>query len=204
VEIQMKPREAQAFLVRHTGYTAGEIDQRMRPLRNRKLIASGPRGLGALELEPLEAALMLLSLVSRRGADAGPIMARAMDLEAVTPPDAGKWPLADVGPLAPILAAALTGRALIFDRIEILCDGSMAWVDFSLPNYKRRVLFTDDAKVSEWVAEFPDAYDAQGAMALEHRMVITGDLVKQFALELVDEPSVGYVGAEVGATYAAG
>ncbi len=193
----MKPRGAQAFLVRHTGYSEGEIDQRMRPLRERKLIASGPRGLGALDLQPLEAALMVLSLVSRRSADAGFVTARAMDLKAVIPPDVANTPLAEVGPLASVLAAGLTGRATIFDRMEILCDGSMAWVDFSLDGHKRRVLFTDDPNVTEWVAEFPDTYDAQGATALSHRMVVTGDLVAQFALSLNDKDTAGDAAVKV-------
>lgn len=195
---EMKAREFHALLANLTGATLGEIDQRTRYLRDHDLIATGPRGLGAPDLKPIEAALMLLSLVSRRAADAGPIMARAMDLTAIVPPDLREWPLEDTTALATVLMAGLSRAETMFDRIEIMADGSMAWVDFALSDFRRRVLFTDEERVRSWVAEFPDTYDSQGVTVLGHRLVITGAVVAQIALELADDGEAGYALAKAG------
>lgn len=194
----MKARELHALLANISGSTLGEIDQRTRYLRDHELIATGPRGVGAPDLKPLEAALMLLSLASRRAADAGPVMARAMNLTLVVPPELSEWPLGETKALAPVIAAGLSKAEPVFDRVEVLADGSMAWVDFALSDFRRRVLFTDDDRVRNWIAEFPDTYDAQGITVLGHRLVISGAIVAQIALELADDRAGGYALAKAG------
>lgn len=74
----MRSRQLQELLARELGRPLGEIDKRCRGLRSDGLIESGPRGLGAPDLSPEDAALHLLSMVSRRATDALDVARKAM------------------------------------------------------------------------------------------------------------------------------
>ncbi|RUW81498.1 hypothetical protein [Mesorhizobium sp. M2A.F.Ca.ET.067.02.1.1] len=66
----MRSRELQQFLASITGRPLSEIDQRCRPLREELKIATGPRGQSAPHMTIGEGLFHILSLVSRRPADA--------------------------------------------------------------------------------------------------------------------------------------
>jgi len=188
----MRARELQATLAARTEYAAGEIDQRTRHLYQMSLIRSGPRGVHAPHMEPLEAALILLCLVARRPTEAGQVMARAMDLAPVLPPNVTAWPFDTLRSLTEFLMLPLSGHGGIVNRIEVLCDGSMAWVEFTQAGLNLRVLFTDRTDIVARLSGGASVYDETGAMYAGHRLVLTGALLDQLALELAHD-ATGYV-----------
>ena len=185
----MITRELELMLANFSGYQRGEIEQRIRPLRDRNLIPSGPRGVNAPDLEPLHAALVLLTMVARRATDAGAVAMRAMDLKSVSRDGCA---LQGGTSLLPVISTALAGAIGYVERVEILCDGSLAWVTINEDGTAKRVLFTDDAKMRRRISSNPDVYDRQGAMFCGHRLVLTEAILEQVALDLVDDTPAGY------------
>lgn len=185
----MITRELERILTFHSRYQPGEIDTRTRPLREHNLIPSGPRGVNAPDLEPLHAALVVLTMVSRRAADSGAVVMRAMDLKMV--PRAG-CNLDKPTTLAVMLAAGISAGSSLLKRMEITCDGEMAWATIIVDDAPVTLLFTDDPKVQEWVQCYPETYDAQGASYCGHRFVINGALIDQIKLEMEDDAPAGY------------
>lgn len=180
----MIARELEAKLALYSGYQPGEIDQRFRSLRERDLIPYGPRGRHAPHLTPLHAALCLLTMVSRRAADAGPVMLRAMELPQVPNPldmDLG------MKQLAPAVMFALTPEgSQIVHRIEITTAGDMAWVEFVVEGQCQRVLFTDVPEVHQGVADgLP--YDNQGGAFCGHKLVLESAFLQQIAMALAED-----------------
>ena len=181
----MNLRSLEKILASRTGYSASEIDQRMRPLRELGMVPHGPRGPAAPHIEHIHAAIALLSLAARRATDVGPVVAKAIKMKAV--PRAGLLPFdQDEIALVTAIASTLAG-ATIVERVEILPDASLAWVTFGGDGLTQRVLFTADKKTSDWVEEFPDTYDAQGEAYCGHRLVLTRAFLEQLALELADD-----------------
>jgi hypothetical protein len=176
----MIARDLERLLTFHSGYQAGEVDQRTRPLRGHNLIPHGPRGVNALDLEPLHAALMVLTMVSRRAADAGEVAMRAMDLELV--PRRG-FPL-DATALAVHLAAGIVAGSGLLRRMDIACDGSIAWAEIVVKGKAHRVFFTDDPKVKRAVADDPSTYEATGGTYAGHWFILTGAVLDQITLKM--------------------
>lgn len=184
-------RELEAMLTLHSGYQPGEIDQRMRPLREHNLVPHGPRGRGAFHIEPLHACLGLLTMVSRRATDAGAVAMRAMDLKLV--PRAGVDIAANT--TLPVLLAAGIQAGGIIKRIEIFCDGSMAWATMAIGKKTATVLLTDDRKVAAFVKAHPETYDAQGRHYCGHRMAFAGEFLDVIRLAMTEEDAgAGYAG----------
>ena len=180
----MNMRGFEAFCARHSGYGPSEIDQRVRPLRELRLVPFGPRGPAAPHLEAMHGAFAVLSMVARRASDVKEVVQRAMKLQSVARD--GWRPLDhDVG-LVAMIALALTDRNVV-DRIEVFCDGSLAWVTLFLDGERRKVLFTDDEKIRDYVTAYPETYDATGAHYMGHRFVMTGALADALALELLGD-----------------
>ena len=148
----MITRKLEKLLVLLSGYQPGEVDQRIRPLRERDLIPSGPRGLNAPDLEPLHAALVLLTMVARRATDAGKTAMRAMDLKAVP---RGDCAVTAETALLPVIAAGLVAGSAFLQRVEIFCDGSLAWISIRENGEVKSVLFSNDQNIAKFVADFP-------------------------------------------------
>lgn len=190
----MRAGELQRFLTEMSGYQPGEIDQRIRPLRGHDLIPHGPRGFGAPELEPDHVAMCLLSMVSRRASDAGPVAIRAAALGMV-----GREGTASFGPpgtaLRIFLASGLGSGSSSLRRVEVRSDGGLAWLEACADNgVWHRLLFTDNSEMVRHVARFPEAYDAQGGSHCGHWLILRGALFDQLILEMAsnDESDSGW------------
>lgn len=191
----MIARDLEALLASHSGYQRGEIDQRVRPLRDHNLIPYGPRGPNAPAMEPLHAALIVLTMVSRRAASSGEIAMRAMDLQLVPRP---AFSLDGSQRLAAVLATGLSIGSSFLHRVEISSDGSLAWVTVVEKRKPVTFLFCDDAKMIQWVAEHPDTYEAQGGSLCNHRFVMSAAVIDQIKIGLdVGEDSAGYASRKV-------
>lgn len=171
-------REIEAFLAERSGYQPGEIDQRIRQLRH-SLIPSGPRGLNAPHLEPLHVAICLLAMVSRRATDAAKVAMRAMELKSVPRPGIGIAELALA--LAPALAAGVIRGSDMIRRVEITCDGTMAWVTLADGG---TLFFCDDKKLTKAIEKDPSKYEAAGSHYCGHRFVLTGAIFDQLRAEM--------------------
>lgn len=188
----MNMRKLEFLLSGFSGFTHSEVDQRFRPLRDLDLVPHGPRGPFAPKVEPVHAALAVLTLVSRRASETEATIRRLLELRAVPRAEGGIDGATDE--LVPMVMLALSPAASeAVERIEILCDGSMAWVDFRLNGKRQRILYAEP-QVAEWVSQFPDTYDAQGATHCGHRFVMTGALGAQIGLEVADEQPADYAG----------
>lgn len=187
----MIARDLEELLTRHSGYQRGEIDQRVRPLREHNLIPYGPRGPNAPAMLSLHAALIVLTMVSRRAASSGEIAVRAMDLQLVPRPGMA---LAGDHRLASIIAVGFQEGSGFLRRIEISCDGSLAWATVVDDGEPVTFLFCDDKKMTDWVAENPDTYDAQGGSLCNHRFVMSAAVIDQIkvGLEKNDSSSTAY------------
>jgi hypothetical protein len=182
------------MLIRFSGYQPAEIDQRTRPLREKNLIPQGARGVHAPSIEPLHAALMVLAMVSRRATDAGAVLARAMDLKSVPRPS-GQFPQQS---LATVLAGGFVMGGDFLKRLEVSCDGAIAWATCTVNGDTSRILFCEDDVVA-FVEKFPDTYDAQGEGGCGHRFVIGRGLIDQIALDLREDVAAGYAAEKVSA-----
>lgn len=176
----MKARQFESLLVTLSGLSAGELNQRTRPLWERNLIPYGPRGLGAPEIEPLHAALMILTMVSKRATDSGSVMARAMDLKAVERPGAE---IMRGHALATLLASAMVKGSSLLQRLEVSVDGAMAWATCQIDARVVRVLFCEP-DIAKFVKRYPNTYDAQGSSLCAHWLVIGPGFIDQAMIEL--------------------
>jgi hypothetical protein len=176
----MNTRDLERLLVRYSGYQPGEIDQRTRPLREHSLIPSGPRGVNAPDLEPLHAALVVLTMVSRRANEGGSTAMRAMNLKLA--PRAGCR--LDSMDLATMLAGGLTMGSAFLQRLEIACDGSMAWATIIEGRKTFRIFFTDEIRVARALKDDPSIYDATGGTYAGHWFIITGAIIDQILIEM--------------------
>ena len=190
----MIARDLEQLLTMHSGYQPGEIDQRLRPLRDHNLIPYGPRGPNAPQMQPLHAALIVLTMVSRRAAAAGEIARRAMDLQLV--PRKGVA-LDGSHRFAAFLATGLKVGSSWMQRIEVSCDGSLAWATVVDKRKRVTLLFCDDKKMMEWVAENPETYDAQGGSLCNHRFVMSAAVIDAIMLNLTEEQPAVYAKKKV-------
>lgn len=89
--------------------------------------------------------------------------------------------------LAPMIAAGIAKEGLI-KRVEITCDGAMAWITSAAEDGTiSTVLFTDDKKIAKQIASSPDTYDSQGCHYAGHRLVLTGAMLDQIRLEMSED-----------------
>lgn len=183
----MIARELEKLLTFHSGYQPGEVDQRVRPMRANGLIPFGPRASYAPHLEPLHIALVVLAMVSRRAADSGKIAMRAMDLQMVPREGCALEPK----PLAVMLAAAVSYAGTLIERIEISCDGSMAWATVLLEGASHRILFMDNYKATRAIAADSSKYDAFGLSYSGHWFILTGAVIDQIKAAMT-ERDAGY------------
>jgi hypothetical protein len=115
---------------------------------------------------------------------------RAMDLEMVPRQRCGL-----TGALAPVIAAGIVTGSVWLKRVEIACDGSMAWATIADNKQTWRLLFVDDKKARRSIEADPAIYDAYGATYAGHWFILTGAVIDQIKLGMTDTPA-GY--AEVG------
>jgi hypothetical protein len=191
----MNTRDLERILVRYSGYQPGEIDQRTRPLRDHSLIPSGPRGVNAPDLEPLHAALVVLTMVSRRATEAGATAMRAMELKPAPRPGCRL----DALNLAVTLAMGLTKGSAFLRRLEIACDGSMAWATIAHGRKVFRLFFTDDDRVLQALEDDPSVYDATGGTYAGHWFIINGAIIDQILIAIGDNDRAGYARPKVSA-----
>lgn len=183
----MKAREFQMFLSTTTGATLGEVDQRTRFLREAGLIKSGARGSGAPDINAVEAACMILAMISRRASDAAQVFHRANMLPAV-PRKISDRLFLDGATLGAVTASAISSpvnwnEGLTIDRIEIEESGEFAWVRMGTMS----ILFTDDEKVRDWITEFPDTYDKTCSSLARRCFVVGGALLEHVALKVTEQ-----------------
>src|SRR5262245_9743467 len=163
----MTARELEALLRLLSHYTESEIDQRTRPLRDWNLIPHGPRGANAPHLEPHHAALVLLTMVSRRAVDAGETAVRASKLK-LAPHRAINLP--HETRLLSVLAKAISaGQPHIKRRFEALVDGSAAW--YGQSGEVTTALFLQ-ARVIKAATKKAQLYESTGASLCNHRFVL--------------------------------
>lgn len=195
----MRVRELEMMLAKTLNYPAGQIDQRMRPLREGGILPMGGHGLHAPNIEPIHAALMLLQLVSLRASDAGPIGHAAMNLELVPVPGAPNA-FFDVDDsqrvtLGAALALLIMHPDLEWQQVEVACDGGRAWLTITWREELIKLVFAKDpASVSSVVGGKIERYRNQGAADIGHRFVMGAGQVKQIGLKVrgsasVDAPS---------------
>ncbi|MCI5078241.1 hypothetical protein [Oricola sp.] len=190
-ESDMRAREFHQVLSMATGATLGEVDQRTRFLREIGVLQTGPRGHGAPNITPLEAACMLMVMVSRRAADSETVFVRANSLEAISR-KAGGRDFLNGAKLGGVLASIISTPdnwtdGLAVDRVEVEENGEFAWLRMSGLD----ILFTSNTAVRDWVTQNPDAYSRQFDSSARRCFVIGGGLLHQIALELSerDEPA---------------
>jgi len=177
----MTARELEALLRLLSHYTESEIDQRTRPLRDRNLIPHGPRGANAPHLEPHHAALVLLTMVSRRAVDAGKTAVRSAKLR-LAPHRAINLP--QETELLSVLAKAFSAdQPHIKRRFEALVDGSAAWVSYDQSGALATALFLE-ARAIKAATKKAHLYESTGASLCNHRFVLGegafADLIGEF------------------------
>lgn len=183
----MRARELEFKLAKLLDCPAGQIDQRMRPLRELGIIPVGGHGLNAPDIRPEHAACMLLQLVSLRTVEASRIGMQAMNLEYVPVPGVADafFGYRDQNrlTLGAALAFLITDPTQAWHRVEIACDGSRAWLMISHHGQPLELLFDGDA---EFAAKCIDGeltrYRNQGTAFFGHRLVMGAGQVKQVAL----------------------
>jgi hypothetical protein len=202
----IKARELQAFMAHRSNRTSGEVDQRMRPLREAGVISSGPRGDNALPLTPQEAAYGLASMISRRAADALAVALTFMrDCKYLEHPRHGEIISVDGfvdGIGAGVVLALLLAEPATFDvhAFEISEDGRRAWLTLRVADRLEVLFFCDDAAaIRKYVAGIESRYLNQGASTLGSRMVFGGGLIDELALKLRDSDKAGYAPNVAGA-----
>lgn len=170
-----------AFL---TGFSASEIDLRMRALRRHGDVARGA-GRHSPDLSPGHAALMILQLVARRATDALEAGLAARELRAVVPPTAPNGvrdALSDLSLLA-LLEGTLngTGEATL-QGATVAIDGTFATAVVEVGTERAEVYFTDLPRMqTDWVAAFPDRYADILGTALGHHFIIGTSTIRKLA-----------------------
>ncbi len=195
----MRVRELEVMLAKALGYPLGQIDQRMRPLRENGLVPMGGHGLHAPDIEPVHAAVMLLQLVSLRAADAFAAGHTAMNLEFVPVPGSTN---AFFGvdetrrlTLGAALAWLLTDPVAKWHRVEVSCNGRRAWVTIEHQGAPLDLVFVQDREaVARLVAGDSKIYQRQGAADMGHRFVLGVGMVKQIGLKVRGEAAPATAG----------
>lgn len=195
----MITREVEARLTALSGYQPGEIDQRTRPLRQHDLIPHGPRGINAPDLGPHHIALVILCMVARRAADGGPVAMRAMDLVYAPRPGC---PLDTPMALAVAIGTAVTYGSAFCRRLEVACDGSLAWLEVVIEGAPYRLLFVEP-DVAATIARHPMDYDATGAATCRHWFVMGPGAIDDIHIhaQAIDaSPASGWTGRRTDAS----
>ena len=190
----MRPRDVQNRLEKFSGYAAGEIDQRIRPLREVGILRSGPRGRHVPNAKLFEIVHMILAMVSRRPSEAGPVSIKAADLRLVPPPGVISWNGIDFDnneyPLAVVLSSLLRSPNLMgYRRLEVAIDGSRAWLTIDHDEHGTLdLVFIEADMMSEAKRAAQDlkVYKNQGAAYCGHRFVVGVGVIRQFAFEIED------------------
>lgn len=189
----MNSRELEGLLATLSGYPPGEIDKRIRPLREKSLIPHGPRGPHAFQLEAIHAALCVLCMASRRAVDGASVAVRAMDLQLIPRPGC---PLEPKMALADALETAFLAGSEVVRQVDIASDGSLAWVVMRIEGENYRLAFTDSEKVRRAVARRPETYDSVGEGWCGHVFSMRAGAIDQVMLELNDDEEAGYAGSK--------
>ncbi|TGQ01406.1 MULTISPECIES: hypothetical protein [unclassified Mesorhizobium] len=195
----MRSRELQQFLASITGRPLSEIDQRCRPLREALKISSGPRGQSAPHMTIAEGMFHILTLVSRRPADAflvaDLLFSKCSLVRHPEHPGLSEAFLGRSRSLATFMVAAMNKSfetaGFAIKRFELQEDGTAAWMTFD-----RRCLcdvrffFTS----SEQLQNLPDdeaerVFRSVDSLASGNRFVIGVDHLKAIGKRiLMDSP----------------
>jgi hypothetical protein len=166
--LAVRARELAELLAAHSGYPIGEIDQRIRPLRERDRIPHGPRGRNAPHLDPSQAAYALSCMVARRPSDVDEVISRLENLVCDPSSDKSDDRLFHMLSFPYVLSGAIVLGSTAFQRVEICCDGSMAWADVFYDGKQFRLRFSD----------VPGEKDRDSSYC-GHRSIIPGDLIDE-------------------------
>ncbi|GJE60731.1 hypothetical protein [Methylobacterium trifolii] len=173
----MNAKQFQSLLARMAGIPESEADQRMRVLRQAEIVPTGARGRNAPDIEPIHAAFMILSLISRRAVDAGAVAHRAANLQMLN------GPIKEGATLGALLAALVLhhGDALI-RRVTVSEDGSAAWV-LPEPGGATEWLFVEPQAAREIAQSGTNPAD-YGQSYMGRRFVLGGGSIAQMGLKL--------------------
>lgn len=172
------------------GYPEGQVDQRTRPLREKGLLSSGPRGLAAANITTVEAAMVLCCLAPLRANDASTIGLTICNLEFVPIPgeleELFKLPNGRRASFGAVVGLLLSDpSALNWDRIEIAANGSMAVIFAGA----RRLMFVLDRRAAEVeIAGDRARYDRKAEADCGHIFKLTFAMVAFLGSWLSEDP----------------
>lgn len=192
----MNSKEFERLLAFLSGWTKSEVDQRTRPLRELGILDKGA-GRHTPDLTHVHASTMLLTLVARRATDSLEITRKLLRLRAVLPPKAPEWlQLMLTGDrLVEALALVLASPdSAVIEDLRIQADGSIAWVTIRRGATSCRVWFTASDEARQFVADYPDAYYAQGGTYVGHCFCMGEGAFAEIALSLREKTESGGVG----------
>ena len=179
--------------------TEGEIDQRMRPLRDSGVLPMGGRGPHAPNIDETHAAMMILQMVSRRVADAHDVGLQASILRFAEPPGLS-LPFGMPHPKAMNLPAALIflfqHPEFPWRKLDIAVDGTVAWLTIDRDGLLFDLLFISNPdRLSEVQANI-ETYRGFGMAYCGHRFVLGAGALHVIAAPFNRPTQSGWVGEE--------
>lgn len=185
-EVTMNAKQFEELLAERLSIAGSEADQRMRALRTAGIVPVGARGRHAPDITAIQASLMLLSMVSRRAVDAGPVAHRASNLRGVNTPFAANTTL------GAFLAALIQNPAeSLMRRVLIAEDGSSAWMLPDAPNVYDEWLWIEPGEVEE-IKNSGCEPSNFGRAYLGRRFVIGGGAIAQIGIEISKDMESGW------------
>lgn len=183
----MNARNAERSLARYSGLTESDVDQRMRPLRDKGLLPTGGRGPHAPEIEEDSAALMMLQLVSRRAVDAFSVGLIAADQARMVPYPCEPQPFGVPTPsegvsLHTALIFLLQNPDFAWSRLVVACDGRTAWLTI-----RPELVLVFSAEHPAPPASVA-AYDKLGSAYFGPTFTLSAAVVKNIAADLRQPP----------------
>jgi hypothetical protein len=179
----MRTKTFEEKLARMAGIPASEADQRMRPLREAKLLPVGGRGRQAPDMNSVHGAYMLLAMISRRAVDSLPVALRARKLKIAN------GPLKKGTGLDLMLTYLLhTPEETWLRRLMVAEDGSHARMLTTSEFWSETDwLWLEDEKLEE-VKSCPADIERYGSSLLSRYFVIGGGAISMLGQYLQKEP----------------
>ena len=180
---QMIVKEFETYLARFARGPS-EMDLRVRGLRAEGHLPT-VRGRHAPPVTPLQAAMMILSVVAHRAVEAGSLASRIGALPVV--PRAG-LDIPNGETFAEYLASLISSPAAVAEvprfHVEIPEDGRFARVVFA---DGKSILFTGDQHVRQDLEQMPERYDSTGRHAFERRFYMSRSALLELAGVIADD-----------------
>lgn len=169
-------------MLAHYARTPSEVDQRMRGIRDAGMLPT-VRGRHAPDLEPPQAVMAILALVSRRAVDSADVAVHLAGLPAVHRFHGDSDNCLQFF-LERLINQPEGAERAQFDYLEIAEDGKFAR---AVLKDGSKILFSDDMDLWNAVQAAPDTYDRASKFGCERVLHISAEFIDEVAQALSAE-----------------